>query len=157
MADKPKGDKKFDKKPSGGGMKSDADVLSTILAVVIGLALISAVVASIQNRTAGGGHIDLDVWARQGLFMFSSRVNEYTASGTLVEAQHTTDVWASSLRDRILGVQQEGAFGRLLTTEIIGTDVWWNVDFTTAPDGWVSADDLKKQFEGNFKNLGRNL
>jgi hypothetical protein len=148
MADKPKGDKKFDKKPSGGGMKSDTDVLAIIFIVVVGLALVSALVASFQNRYASGGHIDLDVAARNGVFFLSSRVNEFTSSGALVATKRTADVWASSLRDHILGVQERGSLGRLIANEIIGTDVWWNVDFEKSPDGWVSADDLKKQFEG---------
>lgn len=146
-------DKKDAKKPSGGGMKSDAEVLSTILAILVGLALLSALLASFQNRYAGGGRIDLGSWAWQRFSAFSSRVDAYTEPGALVTAKEKTDVWASSLRDRILGIQEKGALGRLIRFAETEEGPMWNVDFEKHPDGWVSADALKKQMSGTVARV----
>ncbi|GMU74469.1 MAG: hypothetical protein AMXMBFR44_6660 [Candidatus Campbellbacteria bacterium] len=146
MADKPKD--KGGKKPAGGGMKSDMDVLSTLLAIVIGLALLSALFASFQNRFAGGGKVDLGSWAWTRIAAFSSRVDEYTPEGTAIEVKRRTNVWETEFRERILGVQERGTAGWLIAAEVLGDEVLWNVDFEKSPDGWVSANDLKKVHQG---------
>lgn len=146
MADKPKD--KGKKPPSGGGLKSDAEVLSTIIAVAVGLVLLSALMASFQSRFAGGGRIELDTWLKQRLSSFSSSVDALTPVGTAVAVRKKTDVWVSAFRDRIVGIQEQGALGRLLATHTVGDEVMWSVDFEKSPDGWVSADALKKQMAG---------
>lgn len=144
MADKPKD--KGGKKPSGGGgVKGDMEVLGTIVGIAVGLVLLSTLMASFQNRFADGGRLDVGSWVWRWTSSFSSRVNEFTPAGALVTTKQKTDVWASALRDRILGVQPKGAHGKLLSSEVIGDNVRWLVDFESGVDGWVSASDLTKQ------------
>jgi hypothetical protein len=38
-----------------------------------------------------------------------------------------------------------------------GSSVWWDVDFDTAPDGWVLASDLQKYFSGTAGTLRLTL
>ncbi len=152
MADKPK-DKGGKKPPSGGGVKSDMEVLSTIIGIAIGLVLLSALMASFQNRFAGGGRLDVGSWAWRWTSSFSNRVNEFTPVGTVVTAKQKTDVWASALFDRIIGVQPKGASGKLVSSEIVGDSVRWLVDFTSGADGWVSSDTLAKQLSGTVASV----
>ena len=137
-------DKKDTKKPTGGGMKSDAEVISTILAIAVGLVILSSLVSSFQNRFAEGGKIDIYSLIRRSTLGVVGVVDENTREGNLVVMRRRSAVWASEFRDRIAGMQEKGVQGILRSVQIIDREVMWEVDFEEGTDGWVNLKDLKK-------------
>lgn len=127
-------------KKSGGGLKNDAEVLGTIVAVLIGLAIVSSIIASIERRI--GSFDDVSLGSLVG--GFSDTVTDGTPLGTLVETRQKISVWATAARERLLGSQLGDMVGRLVDGPMVkdGTS-WWFVDFEKSPDGWVAADDLR--------------
>jgi len=124
----------------GGGLNNDAEVMGTIIAVIIGLMIISSIIGSIERRF--GSFDDFSFGNLVGAF--SDIVTDGTPLGTLVEMRHKASVWATAARERLLGMQEGGALGRLVDGPLFkdGTS-WWFVDFEQDPDGWVAADDLR--------------
>lgn len=149
MADKPKD--KGGKKPSAPEPANTTEILITMLAALLGVALL---LGFLQNKFGDGGQFKLDAWARGALYSFSSKVNEYTPEGSVVRTTEQLDVWASSLRDRIVGIQQKGARGKMLSQAVVyGKDVFFNVDFDSDPDGWVDAGGLTRELSGWVGNV----
>ncbi|MCR4274950.1 MAG: hypothetical protein NUW02_02795 [Candidatus Campbellbacteria bacterium] len=145
MADKPKD--KGGKKPSAPPPAPNAT--NTIVGILVALFCVMFFLGVLQNRFAGGGQFKPDTWVRSVLFTFSSKVDEYTPEGVRVNTKEGVDVWASSILDRILGIHEKGAVGVLISKPVLyGSDVLFNVDFESNPDGWVYARSLEKQVSG---------
>lgn len=135
MADKPK-----DKKPSGGGLKNDADVLASIFALIVGMILLTGIIASIERRFGS-----FDSFSFENLpGVFSDTLTDGTPRGTLVETRTEASVWATAARERLLGIQKSGALGRIIDGPLFRDGVsWWSIDFEQEPDGWVAEDEVR--------------
>ena len=127
--------------PSGGGPKSNMEVLGTIFGIIIGLLLLSSIIGSVERFT--GDRFDENFSFVSFFSRFSDKVTDNTPLGTLVTARRDTSVWKTSLHETLAGIQQGGSTGRLTAGPVIDTvGSWWNVDFELFPDGWVDADDI---------------
>ena len=144
MADKPKD--KGGKKPSA---PPAANPTEAIIGIFVTLIAITFFVGFLQNKLAGGDQVRADVLAQRALYAFSSKVNGATPEGALVQTKEKVDVWASSALDYILGTHEKGSLGKLISKPVLyGSDVLFNVDFESQPDGWVYANSLEKRFSG---------
>lgn len=124
----------------GGGLKNDAEVIGTIIAVLVGLTIISSIVGAIERRF--GSFDDFSFGNLSSAF--SDTVTNGTPLGTLVETRHKASVWATAARERLLGTQDGSALGRLIDGPLFNDGTaWWLVDFEKEPDGWVAADAMR--------------
>lgn len=127
--------------PSGGGSKSNTEVLGTIFGIIFGLLLLSSIIGGAERVV--GDRFDGNFSFLTFFSRFSDAVTDTTPLGTLITARRDTSVWKSFLHETLAGAQQGGSTGRLLAGPVVDdAGSWWNVDFELSPDGWVDADDI---------------
>ncbi|QQR82861.1 hypothetical protein IPJ70_02010 [Candidatus Campbellbacteria bacterium] len=121
----------------------------TLIGIFVMLFCVVVAINILQSKFADGGKFKPEVVVRNALFSFSSKVTQYTPLNTSVITSERTDVWGSSLRDRILGVHEKGAMGTIVSEPVLyGSDALFNVDFESSPDGWVYSTSIEKQLSG---------
>ena len=142
-------EKKDDKKGGGGGgSASDSDVIMWLVGIVIAGIVISGFLRTVKEKfgiTFEDGVDIVEVTEEVSeIIQEGEELPAGTPYGTLVEAVRGIDIWSDSNKSTVLGEQEEGSIGRIITGPVLsGEESLWNVDFEVGIDGWAQGEDIK--------------